>query len=182
MFVHITEGFLRVELVESELNCDHWLSLHGFLQCTDVLQMKSWCFVIQSLQRKAFILKCATGCTCLSAGACPCGAARTGFTSFTRLFQYWTQLYRATHTFLAAVGLRSHGHGLHRLPGPVPGRLGSLYLHKLSRTSETSDGERGGEPAAQWADRRHTQAAGGASEGGSLTEVGYLWGVMLDRF
>lgn len=54
-----------------------------------------------------------------------------------------------TDALSAAVGLRSLGHGLHRLPDPVPGGLGPVYLYKLSRTSETSDGERGGEPAAQ---------------------------------
>lgn len=92
-----------------------------------------------------------------------------GFSSFKRLLQSWTHPQRDTQWLLSAVGLRSHGHGLHRLPGPVPGGLGSVYLHKLSRTAETSDGERGGEPAAQWADRRDSQAAGSASEGGSLT-------------
>lgn len=72
-------------------------------------------------------------------------------------------------TFTAAVGSRAHGHGLHHLPGPVLGGLGSVYLHKLPRTSETSDGEPGREPAAQRADRRDPQAAGAAAEGGSLT-------------
>lgn len=53
------------------------------------------------------------------------------------------------------------------MPGPVPGRLGPVHLHQLPRTTETSDGAPGGEQSAERADRRDTQAAGGASQGGS---------------
>lgn len=44
-------------------------------------------------------------------------------------------------------------------------------MHELPGAPETSYGERGGERPAQWADRRDTQAAGGASQGGCLPEL-----------
>lgn len=68
--------------------------------------------------------------------------------------------------------VRSPSHGLHHLPGPVPGGLGPVYLHELPGAPETSDGERGGEPAAQRADLRDPQAAGGAAQGGSQNGFG----------
>ncbi len=130
--------------------------------------------VIKIVAKRAFNLKGDTGC----ARAYPRQlqqsggwAASAGISSLETLLQSWTHPHRAAQSLSAAVELRSHGHGLHRLPGPVPGWLGSVYLHKLSRTAETSDGEPGGEPAAQWADRRDTQTAGIASEGGSLTNI-----------
>lgn len=67
----------------------------------------------------------------------------------------------------AAVGSRFLGHGLHRVPGPVPGRLGPVYLHQFPRTSETSVLPSGRERPAERAGRRDPQAPGGASEGGS---------------
>lgn len=77
-----------------------------------------------------------------------------------------TDPHRAAQTLVSAVRWRSLGHGLRHLPGSVPGGLGPVYLHKLPGASETSDGQSGGEPAAQRADLRDTQAAGRATEGG----------------